>query len=178
MKLRITFNITSLILFALVMTACNIDRYGFGGGPGTITFSVAHSGDGCVEGVQGSLTILSDQSVFSSALLKEEDDYYIEQSEQLYNGEPLVRVEAYCYEANGIQGKIIVEGKLRNTYPYNRNRNVHVSPNQGGGFDKPFQERCISDPPFNTEDFEVNVIEQVKPFPCIDGDWIGNGYSI
>ena len=113
--------------------------------------------------LQATLIILSDHSVIQSPILDIGNSFY-ESADKPYN-RVRVRIEAHCYEAGGISGKIIVEGK---TYgrgkPGSNSRWFWVS-----RYNPPnFNEDCVTKNPMGEDkNRDFKVIELVEPIPCV-----------
>ncbi len=155
----------SLLYLAIVLllSSCNLNP------PPLIMLYVSRaSGDGvsCKEGLQATLTVLSDKAVIESPRLTQIDESFQESLDKVYSAKEIVRIEAHCDEANGLHGQIIIEGKVSNPSQFK------------GTFHKkffvllPYEPFGISDPDdcINKDKVHVKIISSIEPIPCIDPD--------
>ncbi len=115
----------------------------------------------CSSGLQVKLTFLSDQAVIESPKLLEVNDLFQENNGVKYPRETRVRVEARCFEENGEEGLLIVEGTIQEPVKSDY-RSVSVSlPNA-------INSGCIN--PQNTESRDITVVDYQEPAPCVSPD--------
>ncbi len=133
--------------------------------PAKIALSVSRAsenGSDCAEGLQGKLTMLSDQTIIESPKLTKVDESFTEVSTKNYAANETVRLEAHCYDANGVNGYIIVEGKVVNSdyFKGNSPRGLDISlPGIENTIDI---EYCITKDKKN-----IKIIDSQEPIPCV-----------
>ncbi len=150
----------SLLLLVFLLSSCNLTP--------SSTFvnlyvsRIENSASSCALGLQAKLTLLSDQAVIESPKLLNANEVFEENNGLQYPQKTRVRLEAHCFEENGDEGLLIVEGTIQPPFKQNPYRSVSVY------FPNLINSGCIN--PQNTESRDITVIDYQEPAPCVSPD--------
>lgn len=162
--MKLIWRVSGFLALLLLLASCNL----FAPSSGTIGLNVHGPSEftslSCSSGIQATLTILSDQTKFTSPIVTN-DELKQESSTQTYNVDTRVKVEAYCYENNNVIGKLIVEGKIRPPLIAASSRKVSISPAKSK---EDLIKYCISNQlSESNKKRDMNILKYLEPVPCI-----------
>ncbi len=187
MKFKSCRNLFLITILSFLLTSCglgflfeekgavyfDVSQYygwvadGQGGQGGGSVQLVEEPEDICLEGIQATFTILKNNTVYQTPLLKK-GEAYTQKAEGSYGPNDTIRVEVNCFEANGVQGKLIIEGSVDASGQYInkpiRNRGIKIIREDSTA--------CIERLAVQAEQaYDLRIIEKTEPVPCLTGSF-------
>jgi len=190
MKLKSSYNLLVIPILSFLLTSCGLgflfqdsgpvyfdvsQYYGWveneqgeqgeqGGGSVQL---IEEPEDICLEGIQASFTILKDNTVYQTPVLKKGEAYH-QKAEGSYGPNDTIRAEVNCFEANNVQGKLIIEGSITSAETYL----INLQPirNRGIQIIRKDSRQCIEQLAEQVEQkYDIRIIEKIEPVPCLTG---------
>ena len=184
MNLKSSRNLLVIPVLSFLLTSCGLgflfeekgavyfdvsQYYGWvadGQGGGSVQL-VEEPEDICLEGIQTTFTILKNNTVYQTPLLRKGQAYH-QKAEGSYGPNDTIRVEVNCFEANNVQGKLIIEGSVDASGQY-INKPIL---DRGIKIIREDSTRCIEYlVEQDSQNYDLAIIEKTEPVPCVIGSF-------